>query len=279
MIAIALSQTALALSIENATLIDSASTFSKSDEPPCEKCAHFEFIGNAYSVEDNRLLYTEKHKITLTPSGQYLFALVKYSDDKGNIFAEKLVNFKEDLTAPSFEIYDKRMGKRTTVQTDVSGNVNGSNNNSKNMEHKNRHNKTIVIQKETKNVAKPTTKVVKDNRGENIVIDAGFDQFVTLNWADLLAGETIHFAFLAVDRGRLIEFTIDKTATTATTVVFSINPNNFFINMLVKPIYLTYETKSKRLLEFKGLTNIETVGAEGASGENYTARIEYRYMQ
>ena len=74
-----------------------------------------------------------------------------------------------------------------------------------------------------------------------------------------------------------VSFKIEQTFINESIVGFSLAPDNFFIALLVDPIYLEYDLGSGRILSYKGLTNIEEVIAGEHSGSNILAHIKYKY--
>jgi len=110
------------------------------------------------------------------------------------------------------------------------------------------------------------------------VIDAGFDRLVERFWDQLKEGEDLEFEFLALSRASLISFRVYRTSISETQVGLAIAPANWFLDMLMDPIALNYDRQTGRLLEYRGVTNIQALVDGEVSEDNFTAWIKYRYL-
>jgi hypothetical protein len=109
-----------------------------------------------------------------------------------------------------------------------------------------------------------------------VVIDAGFDTFVTTNWDSLLAGNNKSFQFPFAARESLVKLRIKPMSCTYDSEAdqcFSLEMNNWFLRMLVDPIELGYDAKLKRLTRYRGLSNI----GDG-NGNGLVVDIRYNYQ-
>lgn len=214
-----------------------------------------EFEGRAYDVVTEQFLYLEKHTIMLDQAGNYASSSVQYLDEKGDVFASKQVSYETSLTAPSFTFYDYRTNSQVTVQ---------------NREKSIKLTSKIGIVETTKNV-----NLAKD---AGLVVDAGFDRFIYENWENLLQNKDVSFAFLAISRAMFVSLDVIEKQRTEDSVVYQMQPSNFFLSLLVDPIELTYNLKSQRLTRFQGLTNIAKSKNGEVLNDNYIAVIQYEYF-
>ena len=108
-----------------------------------------------------------------------------------------------------------------------------------------------------------------------LVIDAGFDTFVTQNWDALVDGSSKSFQFPFAARQRLLKLRIKATRCSHgddTDQCFSLKIDNWLLSRLVSPIELGYDPMLKRLTRFRGLSNIGD-----ANGDGQSVDIRYRY--
>ncbi|MBZ2167995.1 hypothetical protein [Marinobacter sp. F4216] len=119
---------------------------------------------------------------------------------------------------------------------------------------------------------KGETKTFDISFPENLVVDAGFDNFVRRHWEQVLSGESVYFHVLAPTRGEHFAFVLEPAENPDITAdhVFQIRPTGFVLRFLVKPIQLGYDANGA-LTDYYGLTNIRK-----NKDSNYTAHIRYR---
>jgi hypothetical protein len=112
-----------------------------------------------------------------------------------------------------------------------------------------------------------------DSTDSNAVVDAGFDNFVRLQWQDLAQGEEIRFPFRLVNRKDPIKMRANKTrGCEAGKLCLEIALDSWLLGSFVDPIRLTYEEGSQRLRRFQGISNLRN-----DQGRPQTVEIRYRY--
>ena len=215
------------------------------------------FIGRAFDPATGAILYTERHNIQLSSQGQYLSAEVTYQDALNKVFAHKRMQYANNPTLPETYFYE--------VDSPFSFKVVPE--------------KTGVLALSYSDEQEQFEQVVSIPESGFSVVDAGFDRLVQQQWADLLAGKTVRFNFLAVTRADFYEFRLSKSERSDTnTLVLKLEPHNAVFRWLLDPAFLMYEQKSGRLMRFEGLTNIRKRIDGQAQDENYVAVIEYDYL-
>ena len=108
-----------------------------------------------------------------------------------------------------------------------------------------------------------------------LVIDAGFDAFVTANWDSLVAGRDKRFQFPVAARETLVDLRIESAQCsydTQTDQCFRLEVDNWLLSMLVDSIELGYDTGLRRLTRFRGVSNISD-----GSGAGQVVDIHYKY--
>lgn len=210
--------------------------------------------GSAYNLENNQLAYRELY----TALDENKSVTVDYVSPDGNVFATKTLVYQGEFFQPSFELQDSRdneyvaaqfQGARLVLSRGINANVN--------------------------------EKIIFDNA--RLVIDAGFDAYIQLNWDQLTAGKRLKFDFalplrlstiqLEARHIKAAESPLNDNDFGADWVHFRIAPAKPFISFFADPIYLAYNPKGKYLMRFYGRSNLDN-----NAGEPVDVRIEYEYL-
>lgn len=185
-------------------------------------------LGKAYEKNTGKFLYNEQHFC----SEQRLLCTVEYSDGAGEVFAKKLLDFRQSLVGPSLVMSSYRNQKEISIPA---------------------------------------------SQNDNLVIDAGFDNFVRSSWEALNAGEQISFPFLPAGFDKPLNMKAlrsEKTDCEAQQLCLDIKLDSWILAMIVAPIELSYSRSNKRLLHFSGMSNIRD-----EDGETQNVDIHYEYLE
>ena len=210
------------------------------------------YVGYAYDLETGELIYEEHH--AQTANGDTVMLKTDYRSADGDRFAYRTVEFPEPMsTRPVFELTDERIAYTEGVRRDGGD---------------------LVVYKSEDGETERERLPEKESKDRPLVIDAGFDRLIQRQWEDLHDGEFVRFDFLNCDRLSTIALRLsleDQRNTEAGKVSdFVMEPNNWFIRMLVDPIRITYLANERSLLEYRGISNIRQPG-----GSNYVVRIVF----
>ena len=116
---------------------------------------------------------------------------------------------------------------------------------------------------------------------EELVVDAGFDNFVRSRWQDLVGGLAVKFSFqpLGFDKPLLMRASERKAdgkrpdeTCGETDLCLTVQVDSWLLGLIAKPIELVYSRETRRLLSFSGVSNIK-----GTRGESLYVDISYRY--
>jgi hypothetical protein len=217
------------------------------------------FIGYAYDIKTNNLLYTEHH----TYQTAYIHQ-VNYREADGELFATKKINYQKSYYAPDISQENKRNGEK------ISSKRNGDN-------------ISIRYQENSKSQLKQDS----IDFSPKLIIDAGFDHFITQNWQALNSGKKTTIDYLIPSSLDPYELSIKKeVCKNENRYCFSISASNFFISLFSSELLLTYSTDASKsigtdsnkevikLESFQGRSNI--CDSEG----NYQdVKITYKYAE
>jgi hypothetical protein len=232
-----------------------------------------DIIGMVRDVENGELLYCEYHVFDKKEDSQQVNKKtnVEYRALDQTLIATKSVDYSPGLVRPNVVQNDLRHNElRSSLDSSLNSEIIA----------------TAYEKKSAINVSyrKPNSDEIASitiELEEMLVIDAGFDEAVKEYWYTLTRGEKLIINFLSPLHLRTIKLTVKQSNTNncykeaydrETQACFLIRPTNMVLNLFVKPLSLTYDLASKRLLRFKGDVNITD-----AQGDTQNAIIKYYY--
>jgi hypothetical protein len=120
------------------------------------------------------------------------------------------------------------------------------------------------------------TEVRIPSAGSELVVDAGFDNFVRAQWEALAAGDTVTFRFQGVGFDSPLDMKIGAGADsdcTAAQLCLAVNIDSWLLSAFVAPIELYYSREDRTLQRYSGVSNLK-----GERGESLDVDIFYEYM-
>lgn len=210
-------------------------------------------IGEAFDLNTNKPLYSETHCV----SGDALTREVIYKDPENQLIAYKVLRYDTGSNTPSYVQHNVHSQDSIAVELEQE------------------RQEIIFTATDANRSEQPSVASVKPSAALPVVIDAGFDAFVRENWQSLVAGESKQFQFPFAARESLVELSIASASCSYATVTeqcFSLELNNWLLNMVADPIELGYDAKLQRLTRFRGISNISD-----GQGEALAVDIHYRY--
>ena len=210
--------------------------------------------GSAYSLDTNELVYRELY----TAIDENKSVRVDYVKPDGVAFASKTLVYQGEPYQPTFNFEDSRDNEY------VSAHFQGAR----------------LVLTHGMNSAQ-NEKVIFDNA--RVVIDAGFDAYIQLNWDQLVAGKRLKFDYAMPSRLNSLQLEVRKIKATESPVYdagfgrewiyFRIVPAKKFVSLFADPINLAYDPKGKYLMRFHGRSTIDD-----DSGGPQDVRVEYEYL-
>jgi hypothetical protein len=223
------------------------------------------YSGTAYSLDDNQVLYREDHTLTMK-DGQPIERTTLYYDADNQLFAEKNNRYRSQFNNPDSNNADSNNADSDNPATPDFMLTDDRYGYSESMEQDGKRWRVEYKEPEesgNKILSKPDY---------TPVIDAGFDEFVRAHWNDLMKGDTVNFSFAVPSRLEWIDFRLIPLAQKDGTLTVEMRLKSRWIAWLLDPVFLSYDIKSKRLLTYRGLTNIRTIDGDGIKAE-----IRYTY--
>ena len=209
------------------------------------------FYGYAYDLVSNKYLYTELHEQVVV-KGRWVKGSIRYLAPDGSSLGNKSLDFTQNSTIPVYRLDSPRDGYAEGI-TAVGDTI-----------------KVIRRQKTGEEMESKTLK-----RQGLMAADSGFHSFLVEHFKTLLDGQTVKFRFIAA--GRLDDYRFrgkriaDTTFEGKPAVRFRVEMDSM-LNLLAGPLEATYDARSQKLLEYRGISNIHDPG----TGEPFEAvRIAY----
>jgi hypothetical protein len=223
------------------------------------------YSGTAYSLDDDQILYREDHTLTMK-DGQPIERTTLYYDADNQLFAEKNNRYRSQFNNPDSNNADSNNADSDNPATPDFMLTDDRYGYSESMEQDGK--RWRVEYKEPKESGNK----ILSKPDYTPVIDAGFDEFVRAHWNDLMKGDTVNFSFAVPSRLEWIDFRLIPLAQEDGTLLVEMRLKSRWIAWLLDPVFLSYDIKSKRLLTYRGLTNIRTIDGDGIKAE-----IRYEY--
>lgn len=210
------------------------------------------FRGYAYDLASHRFLYTELHEQRVTDE-RWLGGSIRYIAADGSELGRKAMDFRQDPFIPLYRLDLKARGGYMESITGLSA-------------------ERIEMAKQGYGAKGVETRSVR--RPAFVAADSGFHVFIREHFAELLEGRRVNFVFAVAGNLDAYKFRArrlpDTTFEGQPAVRFRVEPDSL-LRWIVDPLELTYEVDQRRLLEYRGVSNIH----DPATGKAYNARIIY----
>ncbi len=209
-----------------------------SAEPNVER-----FAGVARSPK-GEVVYRERHEVTEN-GGRPLRAVTRYFDPKGREIGRLETDFTRSVAAPSYRFVDERTGKSESASVSGSSVV---------LDHAGRR------------------KALEAKGPEPLVVGQGLHHYVRQN-LERLAHETVTVRFAVPSRLDTYVFRIRPLSSGSPGVVrLRIESDNWLVRQLAPYLEVDYELKTRHLLRYRGVSNLET-----PDGSSQDVEIRYAY--
>jgi hypothetical protein len=209
---------------------------------------YVEYSGIASVRHKPEFLYGERH-ILHYHEARLIERTVLYSCANGSLFARKRVTYVDD-EAPDFFFDDVSNGMQEGVRSEGAA-------------------RTMFF-KANRTAAEKSAPLP---RVQDLVADAGFDNFIPEHWNALMRGAAVPLPFLVISRLQVMNFEVQHLRADQ----FDGRPTEVFrmklsgvLGLLFSGIEVTYDAADRRLVHYDGLSDLR-----GASGDNLQADIVF----
>lgn len=210
-----------------------------------------QFVGRATHAGTGKWLYNEEHRQVLR-EGRWWGGSIRYVAPSGELLAEKTLDFSQDRFIPLSRTVFRTNGVEERI-TKIDA-------------------QTVTM--ETLRDGKTKTRQV--DRAPVMAADSGFHAFIQSRLDDLVAGQTVQLAFGVISQHSSFKFRIRRTGMRTVgsqqQVLMVAEPDSL-LRMLVDPLDLVYDARTRDLLEYNGLSNLD----DPQTGKPPKVRIVYEF--
>ncbi len=208
------------------------------------------FYGYAYDLKTGKYLYTEVHE-QHAQGDRWLGGSMTYFDPQGKKIGYKTLDFSRDSSIPLYHLTLNDSGYEEGVSA-IS------------------NDKVELFKRQAADKKLETASV---DRSAAMAADSGFHAYITNHFAELMAGQTINFKLAVPGNLDAFKFRVkrieDGSFEGMPAIRLRVEPDSI-LRYVLDPLELTYEPKTKKLLEYRGIANVHD-----AKGKAYVARIAY----
>jgi len=207
--------------------------------------------GKAYDTKTNELIYKEEHRYKKVQGSVVMNSV--FTDINDNTIAERVLEYQGDKVK-SYKLEQNKIGYKESIIRD-----------SRSVKFEEHDGEKVDIEEVS----------IKSD----IVIDAGFSDYIVRNWDALNNGEALKFDFASVSQMGMLKLRVkraEKENTSAKNilddvVMFKMTLASPILKIFIKPIEIGYYKDSKQLAFYKGISNLKD-----STGKQYSSvRIEY----
>lgn len=204
--------------------------------------------GEARKQKSQEIVYLEKHQIDLNDENTNRTIITEYFKPDGKSFAKMKTDFAKDSFLPDIEFTDSRFDliERQVV---------------------NKLTKTVKLTKILKGAIAEEKELELKN---NMVGGQGFDNFIRANFQKP-TGDKLPMTFLVLSKMNSYYLEAQVKEAKTTEKEFSLSPSSLFFKIFAAPIKVTYNTATKRLSSYSGLSNILN-----DNGDSQSVDISYK---
>lgn len=210
----------------------------------------WKFYGYAYDLKTNAYLYTEVHRQRID-GDRWLGGVIEYFLPDGRKLGHKTMDFSQDEFVPLFRLELPLLGYMEAITSAMP-----------------------VLTMERRKRAGDKVQTETMDRPEPLCADSGFHVFVRSRFAELMSGATVDFKLGVAGSLDWYKFRAKRIADTTfegkPAVRFRVEPGSI-LRWLADPLELTYDAQERRLLEYRGISNVR----DAATGDSYNTRIAY----
>ena len=205
--------------------------------------------GYAYDLESNAYIYTEVHAQRIE-NGKWTGGTIAYYAPDGTRIGIKALDFTRDEFVPEYQM---QLADGYSEAILDSGDP---------LKMERRAGRDRPVEHES--IKRPVV----------LCADSGFHNFMRAHFKELIEGQTLKFHLAVAGSLDTFRFRVkrveDTTFEEQPAVRFLVEPDSL-LRFVADPLQLTYEPTQRKLLEFRGISNVH----DPRTGRQFTARIAY----
>lgn len=206
--------------------------------------------GTVYNSEGKEKKFTmEKY---VSQDGDKTLSRVVYKDMSGDVLTEEKLEVSKEGSLLRYDMDQKQLKQKAWVEVDP-----------------NKKKITYNLKKFRKRNYPITVDL-----GENFIVSLQITDMIRKNWDKLKKGEDVKIGLGVWDRQETIHFKLAKDKLDDKVFVVKMSPSNYLYRALVKPLYFTFDPKSKVLTSYKG--RVTPKDKKGRSFYAYDGLVKYQ---
>jgi hypothetical protein len=217
-------------------------------------------IGTAWTPDRSEVLYREFHYAERPELD--LPTRVLYRNADGELMADKTIDYSRSEFAPAIAQFDYRNQAMVTTGHPEAPDA-----------------RIIRVEYQAHDSERMRSRDVSHR--DNLIVDAGFDPYVRENWDALTGGRSVTASFLVPARLDSVRISVSETdaaecnASGENFHCFIIRPAGVLrvVSWFVDPIRIAYDSETRRLLSFEGISNIRD-----DAGDTRNVLIDFEYF-
>jgi len=197
--------------------------------------------------------YTEKHRALFDKDQRILEAKTQYFSAEGKLLGTMSSSFREKVSAPAYTYLDHRDGSKHGI----------------------RHDKGKVILFTQDKGQPEKTKLIESDETRLPVGCQGLHYYLRDRLEQAKQKVNLPLQFLIPGKLDYYSFELKYTESQGQVMKFDIEISNFFLKLFAPKLVVHYDTKTKRLVHYEGLSNITD---ENGDLQNVTIKYNYSPM-
>lgn len=210
----------------------------------------YTFKGEAKNKK-GEVVYIEQIHVTENANGLTDKVETDYQRPTGEVFAKMRAVFGSQESIPNIDFEDFRFQQNQMLKLNAETNK-------------------VEIQIEDKKSSKMKTGSLEVK--QDMIAGPGFHNFIVKNFESFKSKDSFSIHFVVLAKKDYFKFDVLRKNQNGKTTEFKMRIHSWILRGLVSPIYVEYDNVTKRLLSYKGLTNIPT---DSDSPQELT--ITYKY--
>lgn len=210
-----------------------------------------QFSAVAHDLKTDRVLFTEHYDVQVE-GGRWISGTTRYQSPSGQPIAERRFDFSVDRYVPVFSLEQSVPEYREGITRIDGGKV------------------------DLYMVRDGSRKAASVDRVKEMVADCGAQAYVVDHLDGLQAGHVLHFTLAVAGRVDSFGLRAHKIGDVVVDGVKAIRVRielDSLLRLVLPPLELTVDPKSRRLVEYSGITNLK----DPATRKAYSARIVFSY--
>lgn len=185
---------------------------------------------------DNKIAYIEEHEATFDNKGNIMKSKTSYKDSSGNLIGILISDFSKLITAPTYIYEDLRSGQKNGIRYTA---------------------KKLIMYRQEKG-EKEEIKVIEIKEDNTLLVGCqGLHYYLRKNVDKIKKGQSIPISYIMPGALDFYKFKLRRmNRFDGPEINIKVSISNFFLRLFAPSLKVTYDSKTKKLRRYAGLSNI-----------------------